>query len=93
MTMEELADEAVRWDTPDKPRTAPVAPATPSNLITSEAQDIRSVPLEAHELPASTAPARLDGRVRQEGKNSEYIRAMAIERGRGRGGRGRGGRA
>jgi MULE transposase domain len=79
--------------TPDKPRPAPVAPATPSNLITSEAQDLHSVPLEAHELPASTAPARLDGRVRREGKNSEYVRAMAIERGRGRGGCGRGGRA
>lgn len=59
--------------TPDAPRAAPVAPTPP----------------EAHEIPASTAPARLDGRRRREGKNSEYIRAMAIERGRGRGGRGR----
>jgi hypothetical protein len=79
--------------TPDKPRPAPVAPSTPSNLIVSEVQDLHPVPLESHELPISTAPARLDGRVRREGKNSEYIRAMAIERGRGRGGRGRGGRA
>lgn len=78
--------------TPDVPRAAPVAPTTPLDTIVSKAQDFHSSPLEAHEIPASTAPARLDGRQRREGKNSEYIRAMAIERGRGRGGRGGRGR-
>jgi hypothetical protein len=71
--------------TPDQPRAAPAS-------IASEAPDLYLAPLEAHELPASTALAMLDRRVRREGKNSEYIRVMAIERGRGRGGRGRGGR-
>jgi hypothetical protein len=77
--------------TPDKPRAAPVAPTTPSIPITSEAQGLHLTPLKPVEIPVSTAPARLDGRTRREGKNSEYIRAMMIERGRGRGGRGRGG--
>jgi hypothetical protein len=72
--------------TPDKPRAAPV-PLTLSASI-SEAHGLYPTPLEPAEMPANTAPARLDGRKRREGKNSEYIRAMAIERGRGRGGRG-----
>jgi hypothetical protein len=78
------------YRTPDKPRAAPVAPQTPSTAITSEALILKTPPQEA---PASTAPARLDGRPRREGKNSVYERAMVIERGRGRGGRGKGGRA
>ena len=76
--------------TPDKPRKAPTRPSTPT---ASEAQMLHSTPLEPTEPPASTAPARLDGRTRREGKNTAYIRAMAIERGRGRGGRGGSGRA
>jgi hypothetical protein len=76
------------YRTPDKPRAAPVGPTTPLNTIVSEAQVIYTTSSKAHELPASTAPARLDGRIRREGKNSEYVRAIAIERGRGRGGRG-----
>jgi hypothetical protein len=80
--------------TPDKPQAAPaVVLLTPSNTITSNAQVLTTTPPGAHEVPVSTAPARLDGRIRREGKNHEYIRAMAIERGRERGGRGgRGGR-
>jgi hypothetical protein len=74
--------------TPDKPRAAPVAPTTPSTSITSEDIQIAATPPVPAEIPVSTAPARLDGRPRREGKNSEYNRAMAIERRRGRGGRG-----
>jgi hypothetical protein len=59
--------------TPDKPRATLFVPTTPTESI---------------ELPVSTAPARLDGRARREGKNAEYIRAIDIVRGRGRGGRG-----
>jgi hypothetical protein len=79
--------------TPDKPRAAPVAPTTPSALC--EASPVSLTPQEPVEIPASTAPARLDGRPRREGKNSVYEKVMAIERGRGRGGRGgqRGGEA
>jgi hypothetical protein len=76
--------------TPDKPRAAPVEPRTPSTSSTSKAQELPPTPPEA---PASTAPARLDGRPRREGKNSEYNRAIVIERGQERGGRGRGRRA
>lgn len=79
--------------TPDKPRAAPVFPTTPLKAITSEAQILNPTPPDPLEIPASTAPARLDGRTRREGKNSEYIRAMTIERGRGYGGRGGRGRA
>jgi hypothetical protein len=64
--------------TPDKPRAPPPT-----------VQDLAAEPAKAQEEVASTAPARLDGRPRREGKNTEYNRAMAIERGRGRG-RGRG---
>jgi hypothetical protein len=84
--------------TPEKPRAAPVTPVTPSTAITRETspfasttQEHAEIPLE---IPASTAPARLDGRPRREGKNSVYKKAMAIERGPGRGGqRGQGGKA
>jgi hypothetical protein len=72
--------------TPDKPRAAPVEPTTPSNTIAST--PVASAG-EAAEAPASTTPARLDGRTRREGKNTAYLQAMVIERGRGRG-RGRG---
>lgn len=78
--------------TPDRPRAAPV-PISPSIPFVSKAQYPHSTAPEAHEVPISTAPARLDGRVRREGKNSAYIRAMSIERGRGRGRQRRGGRA
>jgi hypothetical protein len=74
--------------TPDKPRAAPVAPTTPSAAILCEASPVALTPQELVEIPASTAPARLDGRPRREGKNSVYEKVMAIERGRGRGGRG-----
>jgi hypothetical protein len=76
--------------TPEKPREAPVAPITPSALITREPCPITSTP-QKPEIPPSTAPARLDGRERRAGKNTAYLEAMAIERGTGRGGR-RGGR-
>jgi hypothetical protein len=75
--------------TPDKPRAPPVAPTMISTSTTFEAQSLHYTPLQPTELPASTAPARLDGRTRREGKNSVYMRAIAIERGRGRGGRGK----
>ena len=80
---------------PDKPRTAPVPSTTLSISIASKHVQVAASPPAAPEVPLSTAPARLDGRPRREGKNFEYNRAMAIERGRGRGGRsggcGRGG--
>lgn len=82
--------------TPEKPRAVPVAPTTPSASIARESSPVISTPPKPTEIPASTAPARLDGRPRREGKNAVYEEAMAIERGRGRGerrGRGRGGRA
>jgi hypothetical protein len=79
--------------TPEKPREAPVAPTTPLNRIAREISPVTTTPPAPAEIPASTAPARLDGRERRTGKNSRYDEAMAIERGRGRGGRGgRGGR-
>jgi hypothetical protein len=51
-----------------------------------ETSPVATTPPAPAEIPASTAPARLDGRERQAGKNSRYNEAMAIERGRGRGG-------
>jgi hypothetical protein len=78
--------------TPEKLRAAPIAPITPSAAISREAFPVVPTPQDPKEIPASTAPARLDGRVRREGKNSAYLEAMALERGRGRG-RGRGGKA
>jgi hypothetical protein len=79
--------------TPEKPREAPVAPTTPSNTIRREASPVAATPPAPAEIPASTAPARLDGRERRAGKNTAYLEAMAIERGRGtRGGRVGGGR-
>jgi len=78
--------------TPEKPREAPVAPTTPSNTITRETSPVTATPPAPAEIPASTAPARLDGRERRAGKNAAYLEAIAIERGRGRG-RGRGGQA
>jgi hypothetical protein len=62
--------------TPEKPRAPPTIP------------EVHTEPAKAQEEVASTAPARLDGRPRREGKNREYNRAMAIERGPGRGRRG-----
>ena len=80
--------------TPEKPRAAPVTPKTPCLAITREASPLASTPQEPAEIPASTAPERLDGRPRREGKNSVYEKAMAIELGLGRGRRrGRGGKA
>ena len=80
------------YRTPEKPREAPVAPTTPSNTITRETSPVTATPPAPAEIPASTAPARLDGRERRAGKNAAYLEAIAIERGRGRG-RGRGGQA
>jgi hypothetical protein len=82
--------------TPDKPPAVLVIPTTPSITITSKDRDLYSAPLEPTKIPTSKALARFDERPRQEGNNSEYIRLMGIERGRGRGGRGwrgRGGRS
>ena len=79
--------------TPEKPRDAPVAPITPLDTITREASPIAITPPAPAEIPASTAPARLDGRERRAGKNAAYLEAMAIECGRGRGRRGHGGQA
>ena len=82
--------------TPEKPREAPVVPTTPLSMITRETSPVTTTPPAPAEIPASTAPARLDGRERRAGKNSRYDEVIAIERGRGRGGRGgrdgRGGR-
>jgi hypothetical protein len=75
--------------TPEKPREAPVAPTTPSNTIARETSPVAATPPAPAEIPASTAPVRLDGRERRAGKNAAYLEAIAIERGRGRG-RGRG---
>jgi MULE transposase domain len=77
--------------TPEKPREAPVAPTTPLNTFTREASPVAATPPTPAEIPASTVPARLDGRTRREGKNARYNEAMTIERGRG--GRGQGGKA
>jgi hypothetical protein len=79
--------------TPEKPREAPVAPTTPSNTIRREASPVAITTPAPAEIPASTAPARLDGRERRAGKNAAYLEAIAIERGLGRGPRGRGGQA
>jgi hypothetical protein len=80
--------------TPEKPREAPVAPTTPLNTIARETSPVTATPPAPAEIPASTAPARLDGRERRAGKNAAYLEAIAIERGRGRGpGPGRGGQA
>jgi hypothetical protein len=79
--------------TPEKPRAAPVVPTTPSNTFARETYPVTSTPQEPAEIPASTAPARLDGRERRAGKNTAYLEAIAIEQGPGRGVRGgRGGR-
>jgi hypothetical protein len=78
---------------PEKPRDAPVAPTTPLNTTTRKASPVSLTPPAPAEIPASTAPARLDGRERRAGKNAAYLEAMAIERGRGRGQRGQGGQA
>lgn len=67
--------------TPDKRRAPPVVLTTPCCSTASEAPDLYPTPSEPTEIPSSTAPARLDGRIRREGKNPEYIRAMEIERG------------
>ncbi|MGH7240163.1 MAG: transposase, partial [Candidatus Saccharimonadales bacterium] len=61
--------------TPEKPREAPVAPSTPLNIIACEASPVALTPQEPTEIPASTAPASLDGRIRREGKNSRYDEA------------------
>ena len=71
--------------TPEKPREAPVAPTTPLNTITRETSPVTATPPAPAEIPASTAPARLDGRERRAGKNAAYLEAIAIERGRGAG--------
>jgi hypothetical protein len=76
--------------TPEKPRGAPIVPITPSAAVTRKASPLTSTPRDPAEIAASTAPPRLDGRTRREGKNSVYKKAIAIERGRGRG-QGRGG--
>jgi hypothetical protein len=82
------------YRTPEKPREAPVAPTTPSNTMTRETSPVTATLPAPAEIPASTAPARLDGRERRAGKNAAYLMAIAIERGRGGGrGRGRGGQA
>ena len=79
------------YRTPEKPREAPVVPITPSNTITRETYPVTVTLPAPAEIPASTAPARLDGRERRAGKNAAYLEAIAIERGRGHGGgRGRG---
>jgi hypothetical protein len=65
--------------TPEKPREAPVAPTTPLNTFTREASPVTATPPAPAEIPASTAPARLDGRTRREGKNTRYNEAMTIE--------------
>jgi hypothetical protein len=76
--------------TPEEPRAAPAA-------VTRETSPVPLTPQEPVEIPLSTAPARLDGRERREGKNKRYTEAITIERGQGRGarrgGRGRGGKA
>jgi hypothetical protein len=76
--------------TPEEPRAAPAA-------VTRETSPVPLTPQELVEIPLSTAPARLDGRERREGKNKRYTEAITIERGQGRGarrgGRGRGGKA
>jgi hypothetical protein len=74
---------------PEKPREPP--PTTPLNTFTREASPVAATPLVPAEIPASTAPARLNGRTRREGKNMRYNEAITIERGRG--GPGRGGKA
>lgn len=72
--------------TPDKPRAVP---SSPSTTIISEALRRHQSPPDPQQIPVSTAPARLVGKQQWEGKNSAYKRAIATERGRGRGGRGR----
>lgn len=76
---------------PNKPRDAPVPRTTPSSTLIEASLQVTQRPVEAQEQVSSTAPARLDGRPRREGKNNEYNRVMAIEKGRRRGGR-RGGK-
>jgi hypothetical protein len=76
--------------TQEKPRDTPVAPITPLNTITREASPATMAPPAPAEIPASTAPARLDGREQRAGKNATYLEAIAMEGGRGRG---RGGQA
>jgi hypothetical protein len=63
-------------------------PTTPSNTIARETYPVTATPPAPAEIPASTAPARLDGRERRAGKNAAYFGGNS-ERGRGRG-RGRG---
>lgn len=74
--------------TPEKPRAAPATPTTPSVTIIRKVSPVASTTLESTGIPVSTAPARLDGRSRREGKNTAYLEAMAIECTRGRSGRG-----
>jgi hypothetical protein len=74
------------YRTPEKPRDAPVVPTAPLNTTSREASPVTTTPPALAEIPASTAPARLDGRERRAGKNAAYLEAIAIERGRGRGG-------
>jgi hypothetical protein len=81
------------YRTPEKPRDAPVVPTTPLDTITREVSPVAILPPAPTEIPASTAPARINGRERRAGKNAAYLEAMAIERGRGRGRRGHGGQA
>ena len=81
------------YRTLEKPRDAPVAPTTPSDTITREASPVTITPPAPAKIPASTALVRLNGSERRAGKNTAYLEAMAIERGRGRGRRGHGGQA
>jgi hypothetical protein len=69
--------------TPEKPR-APPAPVINLATINSAIPEVDPELAKAQEDVASTAPARLDRRPRREGKNTEYNRAMVIERGPGR---------
>ena len=64
--------------TPDKPRAALASSTTATTSIASEVRDLHPTPPELTEIPAGTAPARLDGRRRREGKNSKFLRAMEI---------------
>ena len=69
--------------TPEKPREAPVVNTTLLNTFAREASPVTATTPAPAEIPASTAPVRLDGRTRREGKNTRYNEAMTIERGRG----------
>jgi hypothetical protein len=63
---------------PEKPREALVAPTTPLNRMAREISPVTVTPPAPAQIPASTAPVRLDGRERRTGKNSRYDEGMAI---------------